>query len=85
MNPIQLIMKIYTFFKIIILILIAAVWGAELINSSIEKLGNTLRDVNKLDYEATTQARDMAAGSVLIIAIIATIIALIIFVPKIFI
>jgi diacylglycerol kinase len=67
----------------IILILIAVVWSAELINSSVEKLSNVVRDSNKLSYEATTEARDMAAGSVLIIAIIAAIIGLIIFIPKI--
>lgn len=69
---------------IIILILIGLVWSAELINSSVEELNNTVRDTNKLSYEATTKSRDLASGSVLIIAIIAAIIALIIFVPKIF-
>jgi len=69
---------------IIILILISLVWSAELVNSSLEKLSNTVRDVNKLSYEATTKSRDMAAGSVLVIAIVAALIGLIIFVPKIF-
>jgi diacylglycerol kinase len=68
----------------IILILIAAVWSAELFNSSIEELNNTVRDANKLGYSATTDSRNMAAGAVLIVAIIAAIIGLIIFVPKIF-
>lgn len=68
----------------IILILISLVWSAELVNSSLEKLSNTVRDVNKLSYEATTKTRDMAAGSVLIVAIVAAIIGLIIFIPKIF-
>jgi diacylglycerol kinase len=67
---------------IIILILIALIWSAELINSSVEELNNIVRDTNKLSYEATTKSRDLASGSVLIIAIIAAIIALIIFVPK---
>ena len=69
---------------IIILILISLVWSAELVNSSLEKLSDTVRDVNKLSYEATTKTRDMAAGSVLVIAIVAAIIGLIIFIPKIF-
>lgn len=69
---------------IIILILIALIWSAELINSSVEELNNTVRDINKLSYEATTKSRDLASGSVLIIAIISAIIALIIFVPKMF-
>lgn len=69
---------------IIILILISLVWSAELVNSSVEELSNTVRDVNKLSYEATTKLRDMAAGSVLVTAIVAAIIGLIIFIPKIF-
>lgn len=69
---------------IIILILISLVLSAELVNSSVEELSNTVRDVNKLSYGATTKSRDMAAGSVLIIAIVAAIIGLIIFLPKIF-
>jgi len=69
---------------IIILVLISLVWSAELINSSVEELNNTVRDVNKLSYRATTKSRDMAAGSVLVIAIVAAIIGLMIFIPKIF-
>jgi diacylglycerol kinase len=69
---------------IIILILISLVWSAELINSSVEELSNTVRDVNKLSYQATTKSRDMAAGSVLVTAMVAAIIGLIIFIPKIF-
>jgi len=69
---------------IIILVLISLVWSAELVNSSVEELSNTVRDVNKLSYRTTTKSRDMAAGSVLVIAIVAAIIGLIIFVPKIF-
>ena len=63
----------------IILILIALVWSAELVNSSIEDLSNLVRDTNKLSYVATKKARDLAAGSVLIIAIVAAIIGFIIF------
>jgi diacylglycerol kinase len=66
-----------------ILVLISLVWSAELVNSSVEELNNTVRDVNKLSYEATTKSRDLAAGSVLAIAMVAAIIGLIIFVPKI--
>jgi diacylglycerol kinase len=69
----------------IVLMLIAIVWSAELINSSVEKLSNIVRDSNKLSYEATTEVRDIAAGSVLAVAIVAAIIGLIIFLPKIFI
>jgi len=69
---------------IIILILIALVLATEVINSSIEDLNNTVTKANKLDYNATTDSRDMAAGAVLIITIVATVVGLIIFVPKIF-
>lgn len=69
---------------IIILVLVSLVWSAELVNSSVEELSNTVRDVNKLSYEATTKVRDMAAGSVLVTAMVAAIIGLIIFIPKIF-
>lgn len=68
---------------IVVLILISLVWSAELVNSSIENLNNTVRDTNKLKYEATTDSRDLAAGSVLVMAIISVIIGLIIFIPKI--
>ena len=66
----------------IILILIGAVWSAELVNSSIEELSNLVRDTQHLSYVATKKVRDMAAGSVLIMAIVAAMIGLIIFVPK---
>lgn len=69
---------------IIILILIALMLSAELINSSVEEINNTVRDELKLSYAATRKSRDLASGSVLIIAIIAAIIGLIIFIPKIF-
>jgi len=64
----------------IVLILIAIVWAAELFNSSIEEISNTVRDVNKLDYGATRKTRDLAAGAVLTIAIAAAVIAVLVFV-----
>jgi diacylglycerol kinase len=75
--------KISTVEWIIILILISLIWMAELINSSLEKLNNTVRDELGLDYKATTDSRDLAAGSVLVIAIVAVIVGIVIFVPKI--
>lgn len=68
----------------IILILIGLVWLAELINTSLEEINNTVKKELKLDYGATTDSRNLAAGSVLVIAIIAAIIGLVIFLPKIF-
>ena len=68
----------------IVLILIALVLATEVINSSIEDLNNTVKKANKLDYSATTDSRDLAAGAVLIMTIVAMVVGLIIFVPKIF-
>lgn len=66
----------------IILILISLVWSAEIFNTSIECLANVLRDTNKLSYAATREIRDLAAGAVLVVAIIAALIGSIIFFPK---
>lgn len=63
----------------IILILIAVVWSAELVNTAIEDLSNLVRDTEKLSYMATKNVRDLAAGSVLVIAIAAAIIGALIF------
>ena len=76
-------LKISTGEWLIVLILIGAVLMAELFNSSIEELANVVRDSSKLDWGATKSVRDLAAGAVLIMAIVAAIIGLIIFVPKI--
>ncbi len=65
-----------------ILMLIAVIWSAEMVNTAIEELANTIRDTEGLGYSVTRRARDIAAGSVLIIAIIAAIIGLMIFIPK---
>ncbi len=69
---------------LVILIFIAAVWSLEMINTAIEELANVLRDTNHLSYEATKKARDLAAGAVLVTAIIAAISAGIIFWPYLF-
>lgn len=69
---------------IVVMALIGMVWLAELINSSIEELANIVRDSNKLSYEATKYSRDLAAGAVLVVAIVSGIIGVIIFWPKIF-
>ncbi|MGD9129595.1 MAG: diacylglycerol kinase family protein [Candidatus Woesebacteria bacterium] len=67
----------------IVLILIAIVWAAELVNTAVEELANTLRDELNLSYSSTTRARDAAAGAVLVVAIAAAMIGLAIFLPKI--
>lgn len=69
---------------LVILIFIAVVWSLEMINTAIEDLANVVRDTNHLNYEATKKARDLAAGAVLVTAIIAAISAGIIFLPYLF-
>jgi len=78
----SLLLKISTTEFIIILILIALVISAELFNTAIEDVCNTLTISLKLQYGETTIPRDVAAGAVLIIASIATLVGLIVFIPK---
>ena len=66
----------------IILLLIAAVWSAEMVNTAIEEICNIMVDRNDLAYYVTTRARDVAAGSVLVFAVVAAVCAAIIFIPK---
>jgi undecaprenol kinase len=68
----------------VVLILIGLVWSAEMVNTSIEEMANIMKEKNNLSYETTTKLRDVAAGSVLVLAIISAIIGVIIFWPKIF-
>lgn len=66
---------------IAILIIIGAVFSAEAINSSIEAIS----DFVSPEYnEAIKRTKDLAAGAVLIMAIIAVIVGIIIFIPKIY-
>ena len=65
----------------IILACIAAVLSFEMINSSIEKLCNL---VHPKYHPAVKTIKDMAAGAVLFVSCISTLIGAIIFVPKVF-
>jgi len=67
-----------------VLILVGLIWSAEMVNTCLEELADLIRDELKLPYQATKRVRDIAAGSVLILTIVATIIACMIFLPKIF-
>ncbi|KUK79208.1 MAG: Diacylglycerol kinase, prokaryotic [Microgenomates bacterium 39_7] len=67
---------------IVIAILIGAVWSAELFNTAIENLADILRDEDHLSYQATKNARDLAAGAVLVVSIAAAVVGLMIFVGK---
>ncbi|MBV4356642.1 diacylglycerol kinase family protein [Pinibacter aurantiacus] len=64
---------------IAILLCIGFVWAMELINTAIEKIMDHLHPEMHLNVKLI---KDMAAGAVLIAAIISFIIALIIFIPK---
>lgn len=66
----------------VILILMGLVISAEMVNTAVEELANIVRDKLKLSYHATTRARDVAAGAVLVLAVIAAVIGLMIFLPK---
>jgi diacylglycerol kinase len=70
---------------LIIILCIGMVFSAELINSAIEDIADMLKLKFKLSYDDTTNMRNLAAGAVLVPAIASFIIALIIFLPKIFI
>lgn len=67
----------------IILILIGAVFALEMMNTAVEELANIVRDELKLGYKATQRARDVAAGAVFVMAIMAALIGASIFIPKI--
>jgi diacylglycerol kinase len=67
---------------LIIFFLIGAVLSAELFNTAIEEICNVISRKLKLGYSDTTYPRDLAAGAVLVIATVAALIGLIIFIPK---
>lgn len=66
----------------VVLLLIAMVISAELVNTAVEDLANHMRDELGLSFSSTTRARDVAAGAVLVVAIVAAVIGMIIFMPK---
>lgn len=65
---------------IAVLLAIALVWIAELLNTALEKL---LDHLSPAQHPRVKEIKDMAAGAVLIAALFAVIIASIIFIPKI--
>lgn len=65
---------------ITIIILIALVWSAEAINTSLEKLADV---VSPGFHPGIKDVKDLAAAAVLILAMAAVLVGLIIFVPKI--
>lgn len=75
--------QIATMEWLILILCIGLVLTAELFNTSLEYLADVVRDTGHLDYLATKFTRDMSAAAVLNISLIAAIIGLIIFLPKI--
>jgi len=69
---------------LVLILCIGLVFSAELINSSLEHIADMLKLKFKLDYDDTTDMRNLAASAVLVLAIASFIVALIIFLPKIF-
>ncbi len=65
----------------IIILCIGMVWTAEIFNSAIERLTDL---ASPKRHSLAKKAKDAAAGAVLVTAITATIIGLIIFLPRIF-
>ncbi len=55
----------------VISLIIGVVFGMEIVNTAIEEVCDRLRDDLKLSYESTKKARDLAAGAVLVNALVA--------------
>lgn len=68
---------------LIVIITIFVVLTTEAINTAVEEVCDTVKDLQGIHRLATKESRDIAAGSSLIISIGAAIIGLIIFLPKI--
>lgn len=66
----------------LVVLLIALVWSAEMINTGIEELSNIVRDEMKLSYESTQRARDVVAGAVFVIALASLFVGITLFLPK---
>jgi diacylglycerol kinase len=55
----------------VIYILIALVLSAELFNTAIEELADLIKNEEHLSYNATKKVRDLSAGAVLVISLMA--------------
>src|SRR3989344_4377925 len=67
---------------VVVIVLIALVFAAEMFNTAIENEANTMRDKLGAPYSLMGAPKDLAAGAVLVLAIAAAIIGLAIFLPK---
>jgi undecaprenol kinase len=77
-----LVLKISLFEWLVLILLIAVIISAEIMNSAIEAAADMLRFKLNLNYYETYWIRNFAAGSVMVLAVAAVIIGLLIFVPK---
>lgn len=77
-----IIFKISVVELLIIIMLIGLVISAELLNTAIEEICDLVKVKLKLNYSDTTLARDLAAGAVLMVSVVALLIGSIIFLPK---
>ncbi len=67
---------------LVIALISGAVMAAEVINTAVESVCNVMRDQLGASYDSSKDARDLAAGAVLVLAMTALIIAILIFGPK---
>lgn len=65
-----------------IFLISGAVMSAEIVNTSLEYVCNTLRDTLHVSYAGTKEARDLAAGAVVVLAVMAVGVAGVIFGPR---
>jgi len=65
-----------------LLLMIGLVTSAELLNTAIEEVCNCMRDELGLPYKSSQRARDVAAGAVLVLAVVAAVVGGIIFFPR---
>lgn len=64
---------------LVILLLIGGVFTAEILNSAVESICDLLKEKLELEYQETTFIRNASAGTVLVMAIVASLIGLMVF------
>lgn len=64
---------------LVIILLIGVVFTAEILNSAVESICDLLKEKLKLEYQETTYIRNASAGAVLVMAIVAVLIGLLVF------
>lgn len=67
---------------IVVIACVGVVWCVEIMNTAVEDICDVVRDNLNLDYQKTKDARDLAAGAVLIVSLMSAVIGAMIFIPK---